>query len=227
MVLWDLIKPHKHMERKPEALLFPTDLTLIDDFRKTQRRAPLTKCCKKKQWYLDSPSKERKSEEEEEEEEGGRLWFEVNYMSFSPFLPITQSRSRVISEIPVWLPARKEAKQRFLLSYCSRSAELRLTKAKGPIFYFKVHPTVVRIAVVKRSSRWRNPGHYFIWLQVSKNQRAITGNFRCPALHPRNNNNNNDNKRAHLIWGNKNNYQPAWAEVSSPLRHLGFVSEYL
>lgn len=48
VVLWDLIKPHKHTERKPKALLFPTDLTLIDDFRKTQRRAPLTKCCEKK-----------------------------------------------------------------------------------------------------------------------------------------------------------------------------------
>lgn len=73
MVLWDLIKPHKHTERKPEALLFPTDLTLIDDFRKTQRRAPLTKYCEKKQWYLNSPSEERKSEEGEEEEEGSDL----------------------------------------------------------------------------------------------------------------------------------------------------------
>lgn len=61
-------------------------------------------------------------------------------MSFSPFLPITQSRGRVISEIPVWLPARKEAKQRFLLSYCSRSAELRLTKEKVPFFILKSIP---------------------------------------------------------------------------------------
>lgn len=73
MVLWDLIKPHKHTERKPEALLFPTDLTLIDDFGKTQRRAPLTKCCEKKQRYLDSPFEERKNEEEEEEEGGSDL----------------------------------------------------------------------------------------------------------------------------------------------------------
>ena len=153
MVLWDLIKPHKHTERKPEALLFPTDLTLIDDFRKTQRRAPLTKCCeKKKQWYLDSPSEERKNEEEEEEEEeegGWIIW--ASRLSYR----LQEQQSNQWGTCSFGCP-RGKGKNKvgafccffFYVSCCSSSAELRLSKTKAG-FYFQVRPIIICFIVLK------------------------------------------------------------------------------
>lgn len=49
------------------------------------------------------------------------------------------ARSRVISGIPAWLPAREEDKVQaclIFLSCCSCDAELRLTQTKASTFFF-------------------------------------------------------------------------------------------